>query len=272
MNKESPELTLEEKSLIQKLLPFTAHRIELKKGLFTKAEGGKDALTDFRFQQLLKRTNGSFNGKRVLDVGCLEGGYTMAAAKFGALEAVGVEARKLNFERCMLVSNFLKLDNLNFYHANVKDIKKLNIGKFDIIICSGLLYHLEDPFLFLKQMNEILNPNGLIMIDTHVALENEVGHRCEELVTENFDKHSYKGRWAFEYKENSSENEIENFLWASFGNRKSFWPLEKFLKQMLHDCGFDNITKIERDISNQKCKQGHKNCRVGYIVKKIKDL
>jgi len=263
------DLSFEEKQLIQKLLPFTGHKIKLRKNLYT-TKIGKDPLKDFRMKDLLKKNGGNFNGQRVLDVGCLEGGFTMAATKFGAKEAVGIEARETHIQRCNLVKKLLKLNNLVFYHSNVKDIKKLNLGKFDVIICSGLLYHLDDPYLFLHEMYEILNSNGIMMIDTHVALEDVYGHRCEsKVITKTFDSKNYRGRWNSEYSESATPDQIESYTWASHGNTKSFWPLKNSLEKMLVDVGFQITNEIERPPEGRICKQGHENCRIGFIVKKI---
>ena len=264
------DLFFEEKKLIQKLLPFTAHKIKLRENLYT-IEAGTNPLTDFRMKDLLEKNGGNFYGQRILDVGCLEGGYTTAAIKFGAKEAVGIDAREINIQRCNLVKKLLKLNNLVFYKSKCQDIKTLNLGVFDVIICSGLLYHLDNPYIFLQEMYEILNSNGLMMIDTHVALENEYGHKYESnIVEEVFDSKHYHGRWNSEYSRNATPDEIESFLWASYGNTKSFWPLKNSLKRMLNDVGFKIINEIERPPHHRICQEGHENCRIGFIVKKLR--
>ncbi len=260
------DLCYEDQQLVHKLLPFTAHDIEILQNQHTVVGGGTDHLKDFRMRALLEKKSGSFYGQRVLDVGCLEGGYATAAVKYGAREAVGIEARQLSVQRCNLVKKLLKLDNLKFYKANVKDVKALDLGMFDVIICSGLLYHLDSPYVFLQEMYEMLDSNGLMMVDTHVALEDVSGHKCGPIVSKVFDSKDYQGRWSHEYASNASLDEIESFLWASYGNTRSFWPLKHSLKRMFNSVGFRIISEIERPPHHRLCQEKHENCRIGFIL------
>jgi tRNA (mo5U34)-methyltransferase len=41
---------------------------------------------------------------------------------------------------------------------------------FDLVLCSGVLYHLLDPFRFLRFLRTTLRPGGRLVIETHVAL------------------------------------------------------------------------------------------------------
>jgi predicted RNA methylase len=51
---------------------------------------------------LIDRARESLSGKRVLDLGCLEGGYSVAFAQFGAQEVIGIEAGR----RTWIAPNF----------------------------------------------------------------------------------------------------------------------------------------------------------------------
>lgn len=255
---------------IKKLLPFTYHRMKIGDYLFTTSEEkGEDMSKSFQFDAFLRKNGGTLNGKRVLDLGCLEGGYTIACAMNGAKEAVGVEIRQVSIERCNLVKELLNVNNANFVQQNAKDIDKAELGIFDGIILSGLLYHMNDPYSFLGRCYDIIKSDGIILIDTHVALPQIFGHECSPDITEvNIGSKKYRGRWAFEYEENASQEQIETFLWASYGNHQAFWPLEESLLRMLSDTGFREVEKVERPPYSSECQEGHKNCRVTFIVKK----
>jgi SAM-dependent methyltransferase len=45
---------------------------------------------------------------------------------------------------------------------------RYNIEKFDIILCQATFEHLYDPCTAIKNLNNILNLNGVILIHTHV--------------------------------------------------------------------------------------------------------
>lgn len=255
---------------IKRLLPFTYHRMKIGEGLFTVSEEkGEDMSKSFQFDAFLRKNGGTLNGKRVLDLGCLEGGYTIACAINGAKEAVGVEVRQISIERCNLVKDLMKINNANFVQQNAKDINKAELGVFDGIILSGLLYHMDDPYGFLGKCYDILGPNGVILIDTHAALPSLFGHGCSPDITEfHVGSRKYYGRWAFEYNKSSTKEQIETFLWASYGNDQAFWPLEESLIRMISDVGFKDVEKVERPPYSFLCQDGHGNCRLTFTAKK----
>ena len=42
--------------------------------------------------------------------------------------------------------------NIPFYIANVEDSSIAHLGKFDLVLCFGLLYHLENPFAAMRKL------------------------------------------------------------------------------------------------------------------------
>ena len=82
---------------------------------------------------------------KVLDLGCLEGGISIKLAQAG-MTVVGTDVREGHIRKCEYISNKLKLnDNLTWLIGDVTDDSFWNsLGLFDVIICSGLLYHIAD--------------------------------------------------------------------------------------------------------------------------------
>ena len=129
------------------LLPFTAHRVELPDGTWTM-EAGDDPLHALSTEIVLREAGGTLAGLRVLDVGCLEGGYTVAFARHGAAEAVGLEVRQTNLQRCALLADELALPAVRFVEGDAKQLDREAHGTFDVVFAAGLLYHLDDPYDF----------------------------------------------------------------------------------------------------------------------------
>jgi 2-polyprenyl-3-methyl-5-hydroxy-6-metoxy-1,4-benzoquinol methylase len=82
------------------MVSFTHHNIRLDDGTLTKPEIGF-LLSESPWFLAAKRTlevtfHGNIAGKRIVDLGCLEGGYTVEFARMG-FEALGIEVRKSNF-------------------------------------------------------------------------------------------------------------------------------------------------------------------------------
>jgi SAM-dependent methyltransferase len=195
---------------------------------------------------------------RVVDLGCLEAGYSVEFAKMG-FDTLGIEARKENIEKCNYVKSNLSLPNLNFAQDDVRNLS--NYGKFDITLCYGLLYHLNDPSQFLKQIGDCTTK--MLILNTHFAPETDFRYRLGLLNsyfiapiqkrTKLFEyqknyrlskisiNDGYRGRWIKEWGKNTGSGKIEKLLWASYNNNISFWLCKKDLTKALHDAGFNHV-------------------------------
>jgi 2-polyprenyl-3-methyl-5-hydroxy-6-metoxy-1,4-benzoquinol methylase len=229
------------------LLPFTSHRIPITEDLWT-ADKGMTAYDDARIEILLQFSGGSFQGKTILDLGCNEGAFTAEFARLGAAHVVGIEARPLNYERCEVLRKLLRLPNLEFILGDVKDELPKWQHKPDIILLSGLLYHLSDPYSMLKVVQH--TARDIVLIDTHIADTEKSTHGCSELMTRSWGGHEYRGRSFPEYPPDISKAAHEQMLWAAWSNENSFWLLEEDLLRMARDIGFSSAEEIDY----KKCK------------------
>jgi tRNA/tmRNA/rRNA uracil-C5-methylase (TrmA/RlmC/RlmD family) len=71
------------------------------------------ALVKFTKQFLRALFSDGFAGKRIVDLRCLEGGYTVELARAG-LDVLGIEVWQSNFENCQRVKAATNLPNLAF--------------------------------------------------------------------------------------------------------------------------------------------------------------
>jgi tRNA (mo5U34)-methyltransferase len=112
-----------------------------------------------------------FVGKKVLDIGCWDGGWSFAAEQRGAAE---VYATDLVTQRNWDTSNFeLARAVLNsrvkyFPNVNVYDIHELGVRDFDVIIYMGVFYHIKDPVLALGRLREVARPGAVILCEGEV--------------------------------------------------------------------------------------------------------
>src|SRR5262249_36516038 len=107
---------------------------------------------------------------RILDLGCLDGIFSIEFAKKGA-NTLGVEIREANIKKAIFCKEALGLRNLEFCQDDVRNVSIESYGSFDAIVCSGILYHLEanDAINLINSMYHMVN--RLVVIDTHVALQ-----------------------------------------------------------------------------------------------------
>jgi SAM-dependent methyltransferase len=225
------------------LLPFSTHRIELADGLYS-ASSGVDPSVDVRTRILVDECGGELGDVSIVDLGCLEGGFTLELARRGAKLAVGIEAREISVRRCELARSLLGLGNAEFVLGDVvAQLPRLTDG-FDVVLNTGLLYHLDDPAGFLATARRACR--RFMLLDTHVAHEHRARDGCSpDVISVERDGRRYRGRTFAEFDEATPAGERERLLWAAWSNPTSFWPLESELVRMLGDAGFTSVEKFE---------------------------
>src|ERR1700722_18646562 len=191
---------------------------------------------DTRLRRLVQVTS-DLAGKplsqlRVLDLACLEGHYAIEFAMQGA-EAVGIEYRVESVAKARFVKDYLQLDRLTFYQDDVRNLSREKYGEFDVVICSGILYHLNAPdvFHFVRRIFEVCT--RLAYFDTFVAL------RAEETIE--FENQRYRGVWFQEHDESADQAMKLKNLWGSVDNNRSFWPTAASLANFVARTGFSSF-------------------------------
>lgn len=86
----------------------------------------------------------------ILDVGCNDGWVLHELSDLPFAKMVGVEPREKNIRKGQVVRKILKLENRVEYRCG--DVESLGPEKFDIVICAGVLYHVESIPLALRQL------------------------------------------------------------------------------------------------------------------------
>ena len=115
-----------------------------------------------------RHLGGTYTGSRVLDLGCLEGYFSLECALNGA-DLLGIDAKEINVKKCEFVKSVLGVPNARFVLEDVMNVTRKCYGSFDVVLALGLLYHLDDPFSFLVQVAELCD--GFLLLDALVALE-----------------------------------------------------------------------------------------------------
>ena len=104
---------------------------------------------------------------RVLDAACNEGWFAFEAAKLGAGEVVGFDARELNIRKAEFARAQLGVNNAQFRVDNIFAVTPERYGTFDAVLCLGLMYHLEDPMGALRRLRSVTKE--VCVIDTEVV-------------------------------------------------------------------------------------------------------
>jgi 2-polyprenyl-3-methyl-5-hydroxy-6-metoxy-1,4-benzoquinol methylase len=225
---------------------WTAHNIRLDESNFTVGKVGSaaDELKAKRILQIVSDLSKKpLNNSRVLDLACLEGLYCIELARHGA-ESVGIEGRSQNFEKAKYSKEALNLNNLKLHLDDVRNLTIEKYGEFDVVLCLGLLYHLDAPdvFQFVEKMRAVCK--DILIIDTHISKETTAKVEYKGF--------SYSGKFYQEHPSGTSvENKTKN-LWASLDNEKSFWPTRLSLFNLLARSGFTSVYECHNPAEPEK--------------------
>lgn len=88
---------------------------------------------------------GRLDGFRVLELGPLEAAHTFLLEQLGAAEIVAVEANTEAFLKCLIVKEALALTKARFLCGDILAYLTECDRRFDLVFCSGVLYHMSDP-------------------------------------------------------------------------------------------------------------------------------
>jgi 2-polyprenyl-3-methyl-5-hydroxy-6-metoxy-1,4-benzoquinol methylase len=214
---------------------WTAMAIKLADGSYTR----NPPATDHRLRRLVQSAADSIKKPlsecRVLDLACLEGHYAIEFALHGA-ESVGIEAREVSLRKCNFVKQNLGLNKLSFFQDDVRNLSVEKYGYFDIVICSGILYHLKADDLpdFIQAMADVCT--GILLLDTFIAFSSQT--------TQTVKGNVLHGHHYGEHESDDDEKSKIEKLWASIDNASSFWLTEPTLVNLLMQSGFTTVSDI----------------------------
>ncbi|HTW72437.1 MAG TPA: DUF1698 domain-containing protein [Acetobacteraceae bacterium] len=130
-------------------------------------------------------------GKSVVDIGCWDGAYSIAASRLGAARVLATDhfvwhegagdRRAFELARKHLAPDVADLD------SPVEELTEARVGKFDIVLFLGVFYHLRHPFAVLEQvanlaeqvlvvesrMTQLLNPKPVMQFHPGASLEGD---------------------------------------------------------------------------------------------------
>jgi len=174
---------------------------------------------------------------RIVDLGSLEGLFALEFASHGA-RVLAIEGREANNVKARATSQSRGLSGAEFITDDVRNFSRERFGAFDVVLCSGILYHLpgEDGCRLIHSIADACT--RLTIIDTHVGLNHDVA------VT--YADRSYHGVLYREHDQSDSAEVKLSRTWASLDNAASFWITQPSLLNLLRDAGFSSVFEVLR--------------------------
>lgn len=112
--------------------------------------GGISAVGDARIEQFFRFAP---EAATILELGSLEGAHTFLLAERPAVRRVlALEGREANLRKARFVQELLQIQKVEFARANLEHTRLAEFGEFDAVFCSGLLYHLPEPWKLIEQL------------------------------------------------------------------------------------------------------------------------
>jgi tRNA (mo5U34)-methyltransferase len=109
------------------------------------------------------------SGKRVLDIGCMDGFFAFELERRGA-DVVGLDYASPDFTGFSIAARVLG-SGVEHRTANVYDLTPDTFGTFDIVLFLGVLYHLRNPMLAFDRIREVITDGGLLFVETQLPTD-----------------------------------------------------------------------------------------------------
>jgi Methyltransferase domain len=237
-------IAAQKQAIIEKFGAWTAHNIHLGGDIYTisNAVAGDEIKLRRILQIVADSAPKPLTDLRVLDLACLEGLYAVEMAQQGAT-VVGIEGRAASLEKARFAGQTLGLKQLEFYQDDVRNLSPAKYGNFDVVLCLGILYHLDmpDAVQFLALIAAVCQ--GFAIIDTHVG---------QAKTAYQHDGKTYWGQLYIEHEATATIAERQQNLWASLDNANSVWLTRNSLLNALTHVGFTSVYECCMPAEHQK--------------------
>ncbi len=122
------------------------------------------------FDPVVQLMGGTLKGKRVLDLACNAGYWSLAAIEAGADFVQGIEARQFHVDQAKFVFevNEVAPQRYDFALGNIFDGPLKRFGEFDVVLCLGIFYHITKHIPLLESISAA--NTDLLVIDTRISM------------------------------------------------------------------------------------------------------
>ena len=110
---------------------------------------------------------------RVIDLACNEGWFSHRMLEWGASYVLGIDIRSRLIRRATLLRTHFGIpaDRMELRCADVFDLDISELGTFDVVLCLGLIYHLENPVGAMRIARTLTR--GICAIESQLTKQNE---------------------------------------------------------------------------------------------------
>ncbi len=174
---------------------------------------------------------GGRNDLTALDFSSHQGFFSLELAKH-CRRVLGLEFRQQNVESARLIRDTLDIQNVEFMQENIETMPAHKYEPADIVLCFGLVYHVENPIGVLRRARELTKQVLLVETQTTILdLEGPIdnGHHSWTRYM-----HGYFG--VVEGDPDNDDGSVADIVLV---------PSPKVLIWLLRKLGFSKVTRLE---------------------------
>ncbi|MBF0422731.1 MAG: DUF1698 domain-containing protein [Magnetococcales bacterium] len=212
----------------------------------------------------LKRRWPHLHGKKVLEIGPKDG---KDSARLASLDPESLTMIDIPSDYTLNVTSStmtvreklprwfqdLPCQNKSYREGNILYLppeELLHLGQFDLIWCTGVLYHNPEPLRFLKRLFLLLNSGGRLILETSLTRHPRLkSHNCVEILWPKSELCLRVGADDQRLIPSLLVPEAEQSL--SIQSNVSHLPSRKAVLSWMEMCGFNNIEEISIPIPDQ---------------------
>ena len=107
--------------------------------------------------------------KKILIAGCGTGRQILNYSGINDANIFAIDISKTSLAYAKRMTDQYKIQNIKYFQTDLLNIDVLK-ESFDMIICTGVLHHMEKPFSGLKSLCKVLKPNGFMKLGLYSTI------------------------------------------------------------------------------------------------------
>ena len=190
---------------------------------------------------------GGVEGKRILELGPMEGGHTYMLEKAGASSVTAVEASSRAYLKCLIAKEVTGMRRESFLLGDFEEYLRHAQERFDAVIACGVLYHLKNP---VETIHNLARFADRAYVWTHYYVKERIDRIA----------HMQQGSWAAHeaehagFKYTAHRFDYGKFLdtnrFAGGSDQYAHWLGREELLGALRHAGYDQIDIGEEDLEH----------------------
>jgi len=150
---------------------FALEELHWRNFILNKETGSLAINRDNQLVNSWTNSIGKLDGACVLELGPHEGYDSVDMESLGAAEIIAIEGNPRNFIKCLMIKNQFGLSKTKIMLGNFMHYLAQTEKKFDFILASGVLYHLQHPFTALNNIMRLTNRFGICSTYYHPQIQ-----------------------------------------------------------------------------------------------------